>query len=127
MERIINTSWRAQPHDTARLARWIRCMYQMSLTFGSDDSSSGSASLGRRCVEQATHICSQFGAAYPVEEAEWLATTAFNRAVDVYSGGDAEGARTWAERALELAATVEGKRLHRVMQERWMKMCFDPA
>ncbi len=44
---------------------------------------------------------------YPPEELEWLATTAFNRAVDFYCASDDDGCKRWAEKALTLAGLLD--------------------
>lgn len=45
--------------------------------------------------------------AYPAEEVEWLASTAFNVGIDFYLEKDDEGARRWAGKAVEMAG-LEG-------------------
>ncbi|KAL8780846.1 MAG: hypothetical protein Q9194_000700 [Teloschistes cf. exilis] len=40
---------------------------------------------------------------YPTEELEWVATTAFNRAVEFYSTSQDKTCRRWAEKAISLA------------------------
>jgi hypothetical protein len=98
--------------------------------------------ISLRCLDQASAIASkaatkQIPEAYPLEELEWLASTAFNHAVDHWftgaeeeAKGQAEGneqARIWAEKALMLAGSVSGiengmQGLHKVLQDKWMKL-----
>jgi hypothetical protein len=53
-------------------------------------------------------------------ELEWLATSSFNHAIDFYSAGDDGGARTWAEKALMVAAMIEdGGTLMKLLQEKY--------
>lgn len=132
MEKIINTCWRNNK-DITRLARWIRCLFQMTLT--------SDPIISLRCLDQASAIASkgatrQIPEVYPPEELEWLASTAFNHAVDLWFAGVEEGqgqgeyneqARVWAEKALMLAgsvgrvgAGVHG--LHKVLQDKWMRL-----
>ena len=135
MEKIINTCWRNNK-DITRLARWIRCLFQMTLTTDSV--------VSLRCLDQASAIASkaatqQIPEAYPSEELEWLASTAFNHAVDLWFAGAEEEeeaytqeegneqARVWAEKALMLAGSVGGvgdgmQGLHKVLQDKWMKL-----
>ena len=40
---------------------------------------------------------------YPAEELEWVATRAFNHAVDLYCSDDDEGCKNWAGQALNIA------------------------
>lgn len=132
MEKIINTCWRNNK-DITRLARWIRCLFQMTLT--------SDPFISLRCLDQASAIASkaatrQIPEAYPPEEIEWLASTAFNHAVDLWfagieegegQAGDNEQARIWAEKALMLAGSVGGagvgvQGLHKVLQDKWMRL-----
>lgn len=133
MEKIINTCWRNNK-DITRLARWIRCLFQMTLTSDSV--------ISLRCLDQASAIAfkaatQQIPEAYPPQELEWLASTAFNHAVDLWFasaeeeavGQEAgiEQARLWAEKALMLAGNVGGvgdgtQGLHKVLQDKWMKL-----
>lgn len=132
LEKIINTCWRNNK-DITRLARWIRCLFQMTLT--------SDPVISLRCLDQASAIASkaatrQIPEAYPPEEIEWLASTAFNHAVDLWfagveegegHAGDNEQARVWAEKALMLAGSVGGvgvgvQGLHKVLQDKWMRL-----
>jgi hypothetical protein len=133
MEKIINTCWRNNK-DITRLARWIRCLFQMTLNTDSV--------ISLRCLDQASAIASKAATnhipeAYPPEELEWLASTAFNHAVDLWFAGVEDGAngqeegneqaRVWAEKALMLAGSVGGvgdgtQGLHKVLQDKWMKL-----
>ncbi|KAI4744710.1 hypothetical protein E4T50_04904 [Aureobasidium sp. EXF-12298] len=133
MEKIINTCWRNNK-DITRLARWIRCLFQMTMTTN--------FVISLRCLDQASAIASkaatqQIPEAYPQEELEWLASTAFNHAVDLWfadaeeeANGQEEGteqARVWAEKSLMLAGSVSGVGdgtlgLHKVLQDKWMKL-----
>jgi hypothetical protein len=133
MEKIINTCWRNNK-DITRLARWIRCLFQMTLDTDSV--------ISLRCLDQASAIASKAATchipeAYPSEELEWLASTAFNHAVDLWfagvedqANGQEEGneqARVWAEKALMLAGSVGGvgdgmQGLHKVLRDKWMKL-----
>ncbi|KAG9964353.1 SPO22-domain-containing protein, partial [Aureobasidium melanogenum] len=132
LEKIINTCWRNNK-DITRLARWIRCLFQMILT--------SDPIIALRCLDQASAIASkaatrQIPEVYPPEELEWLASTAFNHAVDLWfagiEAGEVQGehneqARVWAEKALMLAGSVGRvgvgvQGLHKVLQDKWMKL-----
>ncbi|KAG9562955.1 SPO22-domain-containing protein, partial [Aureobasidium melanogenum] len=132
LEKIINTCWRNNK-DITRLARWIRCLFQMTLT--------SDPIIALRCLDQASAIAfkaatRQIPEVYPPEELEWLASTAFNHAVDLWfagiEAGEVQGednaqARVWAEKALMLAGSVDGigvgvQGLHKVLQDKWMRL-----
>lgn len=44
---------------------------------------------------------------YPKTELEWLATTAFNRAIDYYVQENDEKAKRWAEKAFVVAQWID--------------------
>ena len=125
MEKIINTCWRNNK-DITRLARWIRCLFQMTITTD--------PVMSLRCLDQAHAIANkaamqQIPEPYPVEELEWLATTAFNHAVDLWFASVDEGdgqdtAKAWAEKALMLsgAVTIGEGALHKTLQDKWMRL-----
>ncbi|KAF2090252.1 SPO22-domain-containing protein [Saccharata proteae CBS 121410] len=125
LQKIINLTWRHRSGstDVAKLARWIRCLFQLSLGFDEK--------LSLQCIEQAKDVAQKRGTGtaadsrnqddgYPSEELEWLATTVFNRAVDLYCANDDGGCRLWAEKALGLAVlVVDGGALHRLLQQKY--------
>lgn len=61
---------------------------------------------------------------YPADELAWLATSAFNHAVDMFCANDRDGARLWVEHALNLAMATEGgdRELHEALQGKWLRM-----
>jgi hypothetical protein len=50
LQKIINLTWRQSNKDFVKLSRWLRCLYQLALTFD--------ASISLKCVDQATQIAS---------------------------------------------------------------------
>ena len=63
---------------------------------------------------------------YPPEEMEWLATTAFNRAVDFYCASQDAECRRWAEKALRLGRAVpDGGRLGELLQEKFLGLAWE--
>ena len=64
-------------------------------------------------------------ASYPEEELEWLATTAFNQAVDFYlASADAES-RHWVQKALDLAGVMHDGRLQQVLRSKAEELQWD--
>ncbi|KAJ9210312.1 hypothetical protein DTO166G4_8087 [Paecilomyces variotii] len=61
---------------------------------------------------------------YPDDELEWLATMAFNRAVDLYLASADEDSRRWGRKAIELAQLVQydGGCLSRLLKDRFDKL-----
>ncbi|KAF2689190.1 SPO22-domain-containing protein [Lentithecium fluviatile CBS 122367] len=102
LQKIINMTWRQTNNDIVKLSRWIRCLYQLALTFDEN--------ISLKCVDQATQIASARQGErnhYPATELEWLATTTFNHAVDYYIQENDEKCQEWAEKALTLAQWAE--------------------
>ncbi|PNS16870.1 hypothetical protein CAC42_4834 [Sphaceloma murrayae] len=120
MQGIINQSWRKNKNDMGKLSRWLRCVFKMTV-----DTTPETA---LKIVEQATGIASrrtlmQPSQRYPATELEWLASTAFNTAVDRYCASDYGGCRTLAEAALNLAqAASESPGLYAQMQGLWRRL-----
>lgn len=114
------------------LSRWIRCLFKLSIdnSHALDDPDA----IPLQCIEQATNVISSSlsssiaGAArrergndgggdkedetngshcYPQIEAEWLASTAFNRAIDFFCAGNDARCKVWAEKAMGLARVAE--------------------
>ena len=62
---------------------------------------------------------------YPPEELEWLASTAFNRAIDFYCISQDVACRLWAEKALALSNLCEdGGALHEVLQQKYQGLSW---
>lgn len=119
MTKIINHTWRSgSKKDTAKLSRWVRCVFQMSLN--------SDPGVSLQCIEQAISVAKKARGSselerYPTDELEWLATTSFNHAIDLYCAGDEAGCRQWAERALNLAIVNEDEgHLHGTLQQKWL-------
>ncbi|KAL8629964.1 hypothetical protein Q9189_004340 [Teloschistes chrysophthalmus] len=63
---------------------------------------------------------------YPTEELEWVATTAFNRAVEFYSTSQDKICRRWAEKAISLAElNDDGGLLHQLLQRKYMDLAWE--
>ncbi|KAF1951086.1 SPO22-domain-containing protein [Byssothecium circinans] len=131
LQKIIKMSNKQNGVNFGKLSRWIRCLYQLSITFDEK--------ISLKCVEQAIDIAAarrgdsalftpppssspimtddleRFFANdeekepdhYPTTELEWLATTTFNHAVDYYVQENDAKCKEWAEKALALAGWAE--------------------
>jgi len=99
LQKIINETW-SKDKDVVKLARWLRFTFSVGL----NDSDGGisvklvgqAAVLARRGTEMRNDP-------YPEDELQWLATTAFNKAVDLLAVENRQAADQWMETALELA------------------------
>jgi len=65
-------------------------------------------------------------APYPPEEIAWLATTAFNCAVDFYCSSQDETCRRWAGKALGISSlSDDGGALQDLLQEKYSGLTWD--
>jgi len=110
MQKIINQSWRSERGNTPKLARWLRCVFRMTLTTNPE--------ISLQILDQVVGLCND---EYPQDELEWLASTAFNQAVDCHCASDAGGAQIWGEKALNLARCSSAA-LYQQMQGLWVRM-----
>ncbi|ROT35208.1 SPO22-domain-containing protein [Sodiomyces alkalinus F11] len=106
MRRVINQIWNLERFDCGRLAKYIRCLFQAVLPLEDH--------LGKQLLREAidkVKISAESGSPFPSEEIHWLVAVAFNHGVTMYSLGEDEACRSWAELAIELAqyAGDEGK------------------
>lgn len=120
-----------------KLARWIRCLFQMTLSISPD--------MALKCVVNASSIANRSSTVqvwifcklatlchvlltvslqrYPKDELAWLATSAFNHAVDLYCADDKELSRSWAENALNLAMAIgQNTGLHAALQAKLLRL-----
>ena len=127
LEQLIRKTW-SSTRNVPALCRWTRCLYQLALR--------NDERLALRCVEQARRVAAarkdappgQEGSRFPPLELEWLATTAFNRGVDLYCAHDEPGARLWAEQAIMLAGcAADGGRLLACLQKAFAAWTWDAA
>lgn len=99
LQRIINETW-STDKDTTKLARWLRLTFSIGIEHGD-------TGMVIRLVEQAASLARRGMEGrkdpYPEDELQWLATVAFNKALDLLAVGDAGAAEQWIEASLELA------------------------
>ncbi|KAI7285102.1 hypothetical protein KC345_g1898 [Hortaea werneckii] len=99
LQRCINETWK-KDRDIVKTSRWLRLAFSMHLR----DEDNG---LALKLVEQAAAIVrkgyNNEAEVYPAVELTWLATMAFNKAIDCLATGDYGGCQSWANAALELA------------------------
>lgn len=73
-----------------------------------------------------TNGCAKEPNHYPTIELEWLATTAFNHAIDYYVQENDEMCRKWAEKAMSLAEWTENDDgLSTVLMEKYKRLSWD--
>ena len=135
-------SWQHSNGDTDRLSRWIRCLFSLALSeidiaaqlldqaliIAEDTKQVCDYPSLRRTSDELTYVSSspfQKSKSYPSEELEWLAATAFNRAIDFYCASQDVPCRVWVEKALALSNLCEdGGTLHEVLQEKYQGLSW---
>lgn len=122
---IIEKTWVATA-DLPRLCRWLRCLFQLASSAPTevlDNILSPSYQLALETLAQATVIAGANPMTFPPAELEWLATTAFNKAVDAFNLNDDAAKESWGMAAIALAekARDEGV-LADVLRDSFAKM-----
>ncbi|TKA83433.1 hypothetical protein B0A55_00323 [Friedmanniomyces simplex] len=103
LQKCINMTWK-KDKDIRKMSRWLRLTFSIHLHDGSPE-------FALKVVQQAAGVAQKGynhqADVYPLDELCWLATTAFNKAVDCLNMGDCEGAAPWTAAALDLARYVD--------------------
>jgi hypothetical protein len=154
LQKIINLTSKQNGGDVVRLSRWLRCLFNLTLSLDEG--------ISLKCLDQATQIAarkhgvcrkqcntimilskptqgthradislstlatpppssplksnhdailadqeSKQPDCYPATELEWMATSAYNRAVDYYVAEDDAKCKVWAEKAMIVAQWLE--------------------
>ena len=119
--RIVDQSQKMSATSITPISRWIRCIFQLAL----DDN----APIAEHILTQVVSISKscQEEQKYPGEELEWIATTAFNRALDFYCANDDRACKTWVEKALAVAEELadRDKGVSRLLKEKYSELKFD--
>ena len=106
--------------DIAKLAKWARCLFQISIL--------DNATVAEKLLDQVhahAEEASQTEIPYPSEELEWIATKAFNHAVDLYCGGHDEECKNWAGKAINLSHFCgDGGALERLLGGKFIGLRF---
>ncbi|GFF24877.1 regulator of drug sensitivity 2 [Aspergillus udagawae] len=106
-----------------KLPRYLRCLFQIAVE-------AKDYSLAESVLQQAIVLVRDGSAdadvvfIYPSDELKWLATMAFNRAVDLYLASADEVCRKWGEIAFTLAGFVkdDGGALLRMLRQNYAKL-----
>ncbi|KAL8654418.1 MAG: hypothetical protein Q9210_001512 [Variospora velana] len=143
LQQIVTKVWQPESEDIDRLARWIRCLLSLALSSKVEVAGKivdqvisivgnakevGPSDIGDQCVSSAKEVtlAKQKPGHYPAEELEWIATTAFNRAVDFYCTSQDDACRSWAGKAISLANLGDDHgQLHELLQNKYMGLAWD--
>lgn len=138
MRKIINEIWVLESFDAVKLAKHTRCLFQATLPLDDglalqllDETCSKAKGLREVSVispipldqympEEHASVdgSQQTQTTWPEEELEWMATTSFNRAIDCYSVHQAERAKEWAAKAINLAHFCSDGKLAEILQKK---------
>ncbi|KAK3387485.1 meiosis protein SPO22/ZIP4 like-domain-containing protein [Podospora didyma] len=118
LRKIINEIWVLESFDAVKMAKYTRCLFQATLPL--DDA------LAMKLLDEACSKARELRgaqASWPEEELEWMATTAFNHAIDYYSARENDLAQQWATKAINLShyRDDEGS-LERLLQEKFLRL-----
>ncbi|KAI8294264.1 Transcriptional regulator [Colletotrichum sp. SAR11_240] len=118
---VVNEIWELESMKCDKLAKYTRCMFQAVRLLDAES--------GQKVILQAIGVAKSAKETpnpYPTEELEWLATTAFNQAVDCYNERRYKECHTWADLATNLAHYAsDGGALERQCHEKRAKLDFD--
>ncbi|KAH8599135.1 meiosis protein SPO22/ZIP4 like-domain-containing protein [Bisporella sp. PMI_857] len=121
LKKIINSSWELETLNGIKLAKYMRCLFQVCLSSNPDvaeDLLEQIESLARECGETEQP--------YPAEELEWVITRAFNHAIDLYCNEQDEKCKSWGAKALSLAHhCADSGDLRRLLESKWAGLIFD--
>ncbi|KAH8687536.1 meiosis protein SPO22/ZIP4 like-domain-containing protein [Tricladium varicosporioides] len=121
LKKIVNEAWSLEEMDSIKLAKYMRCLFHVAI--------SDNADVAERLLDQIyghAKEASETEQPYPTEELDWIASKAFNHAIDLYCNGDDEGCKNWAAKAFNVAhyCSDEGA-LERLLQNKFMALKFD--
>ncbi|KAK8038870.1 hypothetical protein PG993_007281 [Apiospora rasikravindrae] len=115
---LINEIWKLECFDIERLAKYMRCLVQVTLPSKTDLSVTVIEDVFRY-VKEAANLETPF----PPLELEWMAATCFNHGLDLYGSNEDELSRKWVEYALSLAHYIRDEGvLERHLQDRYTSL-----
>ncbi|POS85724.1 hypothetical protein EPUL_000909 [Erysiphe pulchra] len=121
LKKIINEAWKSETLDTAKLAKYMRCLFQITISENTE--------LAEQLLDQVQSHAEEAletDQKYPTEELEWIAIRAFNHAVDLYCCHDDDRFINWSSKSLNIAQyCVDNGALKRSLQNKLMKMKLD--
>ncbi|KUJ18222.1 SPO22-domain-containing protein [Mollisia scopiformis] len=121
LKNIINGAWSLDSLNATKLAKYMRCLFQIAISDNPD--------IAEQLLDQIQNHAEDAAESeqpYPSEELEWVATKAFNHAVDLYCTGDDENCKNWAGRALNIAHYVNDEgNLEKLLQSKLLGLKFD--
>jgi len=126
LQKIINETWSADK-NIVKLARWLRFTFSIALNgnANTDEDDGISLKLTQQAASLARRGTEQKNDPYLEDELQWLATTAFNRAVDLLMADMNSRGSHGPERRREEARGEEDGGANR--PEAWMQAALELA
>ncbi|KAH8677915.1 meiosis protein SPO22/ZIP4 like-domain-containing protein [Xylariales sp. PMI_506] len=107
---IINEIWLLENFDVAKLAKYLRCLVQITLPD----------------KQISLNLLVEIGKPFPMCEVEWLTTTSFNHGIDFYQSGEDDLSRKWIDHAFTLAHFhQDGGVLETLLQDHYTRLRWD--
>lgn len=108
-------------YDLAQASKWIRCMVQLIREkSGKTLVEDPSLALLESIIDETAQLVQT--TTYPGEELEWLATTIFNLAVDLYLAEKDDSGKQMAGRSLLFATAMEDRGLEVILRDKMRKI-----
>ncbi|KAH8778487.1 meiosis protein SPO22/ZIP4 like-domain-containing protein [Diaporthe sp. PMI_573] len=121
LRKIINQISALEDCDPVKLAKYTRCLFQ-AVAPSRDD-------LAGRLLEEACIMARDAHgtpAAWPSEELEWIASTAYNHCIDMWGQNEMESCTWWAQKAMSIAHFCDdGGHLEEKLQRKYAKLKLD--
>ncbi|MCJ1312329.1 hypothetical protein MMC25_006003 [Agyrium rufum] len=121
LREIINMVHVADRSDIVKLAKWIRCLFQICLVPKEE--------IAEHLLGTVLSLAQdkEREKPYPDDELHWLATTTFNRAVDFYCASRDADCQRWAGLALAIAHATrdDGSALHAQLESKFVGLSFE--
>ncbi|CAD6499560.1 BgTH12-03671 [Blumeria graminis f. sp. triticale] len=119
--KIVSEAWKIEDLNTSKLAKYMRCLFQIAIAENTE--------IAEELLDQVCRYAeeaSKKNQKYPSEELEWIATRAFNHAVDLYCWNDDNGCLRWSSKALNISHyCTDNGALKKTLQDKLIKLKLD--
>ena len=119
--KIVSEAWKIENLNTSKLAKYMRCLFQIAIAENTE--------IAEELLDQVCRYAeeaSKKNQKYPSEELEWIATRAFNHAVDLYCWNDDNGCLRWSSKALNISHyCTDNGALKKTLQDKLIKLKLD--
>ncbi|RFU28018.1 hypothetical protein B7463_g8334, partial [Scytalidium lignicola] len=121
LKKVVNGASSLDSFDGIKLAKYMRCLFQIALP--------ENPTVAEQLLDQIQSLAEELSETplpYPTEELEWISSSAFNHAIDLYCAGDDDATKIWAGKALNIAHLVQDDgALERLLQSKLLQLNWD--